>query len=452
MLAELVTNGTIGNILGMGTGIGVIAGSLYGLFHQSEDKENKICTFKELKSLSGDGIMCSKNVRLSVKQSNEHVIMIAPSGAGKTRRFIMHNVNHLKNCSLIVTDPSGEIEQTCKTDKKKYILNPFSKNTVGYDPLFNCKNDFEVRNIAKVILKNGMVASDDNSGSQENWISMATPLLASYMLMNYHTKTYSFDKMIENICILPITSEVVKDKKGKIIKATKSIELEIMMSNVQCAIIEFKSFMQVIEARQTLSSIRTVMNSCLQLFLDDSLKDMLTKPSISMSDIRERECVVYIQIPEHHSDYFSPLIATFLTQMFNYLLENDGLQVFCMIDEFGSCGLIPSCCSILSTIRKHNVTIVAAIQSLTQLSSLYGELQGKQLKDLFKTILVCSGLKESAEYISNLLGGEEYIENKITQSRKLMSPSEVRMMSKKDMLIICDNKRPVIDTMMDIVA
>jgi hypothetical protein len=33
-----------------------------------------------------------------------------------------------------------------------------------------------------------------------------------------------------------------------------------------------------------------------------------------------------------------------------------------------------------------------------------------------------------------------------------MSADEIRRMDKNDMLIICDNKRPVIDKMMDIVV
>ena len=97
----------------------------------TEDTENKICDYTELKGLSGDGIKLSKNIQLSPNASNEHILMLAPSGSGKSRRFMMPNVNAFKNCSLVVTDPSGEIEVTCKTDKKKYIFSPLSRNTRG---------------------------------------------------------------------------------------------------------------------------------------------------------------------------------------------------------------------------------------------------------------------------------------------------------------------------------
>lgn len=423
-------------------GLGMALYSGYCLLSRN-DNTNDICKYKELNSLMGEGIKCSKNVRLSVKQSNEGILMTAPSGSGKSRRFYMHNVNSLVNCSIICTDPSGEIEATCVTNKKKYILNPFREDTMGYNPLANCKNEFEVRKIASVMLSNGIKSNKEQKSNQQDWISMATPLLTSYMLMNYHTKKYNFSDMIKNICTKPIIPH-----KDKII----SIYQEIVDSKVSSAITEIESFLQVLGAAQTLSSIRTVMNSCLQLFLDGSLKKIFNRNNINLSDIRKEESIVYIQIPEHHADYFSPLVATFLTQMFDNYLENDGLQIYVLLDEMANIGIIPSFSKLLSTARKHNISIVGAIQSLTQLSTLYGELQGKELSELFKTILVCGGLRDSAGYISDILGTREYRIKDTWHTEPLMTADEVRRMDKDDMLIICNNKRPVIDKMMSIVA
>lgn len=428
--------------------LGVITSgaALYGMLNY-KNTDNKICNKSELKTLSGEGIKLSKNIQLSVKQSNEHILMIAPSGSGKSRRFMMPNVNNLQNCSIICTDPSGEIARTCHPNKKKYILNPFSNNTIGYDPLFNCRSEFEVRKIANVILTNGMNANsskESKSSNQSDWVGMATPLLISYMLMNYHTKKYNFGGLVKRICTMPILP--IKDKE------IMSIYQEIMESKVESAIIEIHSFMQVMGAIQTLSSIRTVMNTCLQMFLDRNLQKLFTRTNIDISKIRQEESIIYIQIPEHHADYYSPLTATFLTQLFDYLLENDGLQTYFLLDEFCNNGTIPSIGKLLSTARKHNISIIAAIQSLNQLYTLYGELQAKELNELFKTLLVCAGLRDSAEYISNLLGTMKYREKEMTQTKPLMTADEIRRMNKNDMLIICNNKRPVIDRMMEIVV
>lgn len=428
---------------GLLLGASSIAFASYGFITKvtTKDNSNKICNYTELKSLMGNGVLLSENVRLSVKQSNTHILMIAPSDSGKSRRFAMHNVNRLQNCSMVVTDPSCEIERTCKPNKKTYILNPFSENTVGYDPLQSCRSEFEVRKIAKVILMNGMNSSMDNSKSnQADWINMSTPLLTAYMLMNYHTKKYTFDAMIKNICTMPILP--IKDKP------VMSILQEIADSKVESAILEMQAFIQVMGAVQTLSSIRTVMNTCLQLFFDSNLKKVFHRENFDISKLRKEESVIYIQIPEHHSDYFSPLVATFLTQMYDYLLENNGLQIYCIYDEMANIGIIPNICNLLSTIRKHSVSIVGAIQSLTQLSTLYGELKGKELQELFKTLIICGGLRGSADHISDILGTKE----EDGKPKPLMTSDEIRRMDKNEILIICNNKRPVIDKMMRIVV
>jgi type IV secretory pathway TraG/TraD family ATPase VirD4 len=452
MLAETISNL---NAVVQVAGIGLVSYGAYALWNVFDNTDNKLCDWRELKSLMGDGVSLSKNVRLSVKQSNNHICMIAPCESGKSRRFIMQNVNRLKNCSLIVTDPSGEIEKACNPIKKKYILNPFSNNTIGYDPLKNCHSEFEVRKIANVILTNGMNAYNKNNknSNQQDWVSMATPLLTSYMLVNYHTKKYTFSDMIQNICTMNILPVVVeKDKDGKPTKILRSLQQEILDSGVESAIIEFLSFKQVVGAQETLSSIRIVMNSCLQLFLDRSVRKIFEKENIDIAKLRTEESVVYIQIPEHHADYFSPLIATFLTQIFDFMLENDGLETYFLFDEMANNGIINSICKILSTARKHNMSIIAAIQSLNQFFTVYGELEGKELIDLFKTIIVCNGLKDSAEYISTLLGTKKYKENDITKTEPLMTPDEVRRLRDNEILVICNNKRPVVDKMMDIVV
>jgi len=72
-----------------------------------------------------------KHNHLSEKDSFEHMAIIAKPGTGKTTRFIIPNIldKARENCSLLVTDPSGEIfSQTSAYMKSKgfnvLTLNP----------------------------------------------------------------------------------------------------------------------------------------------------------------------------------------------------------------------------------------------------------------------------------------------------------------------------------------
>jgi len=402
------------------------------VFHSLSDA-TKICSPVELRPLSGQGVCCSQGWRASVKQSNNHILYIAPCGGGKSYNFVTPNVNSDTKGSFVVTDPVGEIRKNYKGNKKVYILNPFSNESIGYDPLKNCKNEFEVKKLAKIILMNGNdSARKGNATDKMDWIENAVPLLASYLIYCWYSKRYTFAQAIENICT----------------QTMSYLECEIMQDEYDSPKILFESFSKVSASPQTLGSIRNVLNSCLQCFLDNSVKGLFTKPSINFSLLRTEESILFIQIPERHADYFAPLSATFLSQLFDILLDTNGLQIYMFFDEFCNIGKIGSgseFCNILSTCRKHSISISAALQSLQQLFRTYGEIEGTELKEIFGVIMCASGLRDSTEYISGLLGTTTSNIDGIVKNRPLMSPDEIRRMKTNEILIICANKRPVKD-------
>lgn len=397
---------------------------------------SKIAKHYELNSLKGDGLIISNNVRLSRKYSNEHVLVVMPSGAGKTRRIAMPNVRNLKNCSLIVTDPKGEIARECITDKKTLILNPYSSRTVGYDILENCSNTTEVRKYAKVLLANGNLANQLETGAAAGneaveWLQKATPLLNAYMIYNFYTRKYKFHEMIIRLVSMPL----------------KEIGEEIFNSDITESKIEFQSFMQIAGSPVTLSCIRNVLLTNLQLFLDNSIHNLMSRPSIDLDTLRDKETVLYIQIPERDSTYFSPLTAVLVTQILDRLMDNeDGLQTYLILDEMANIGKISGLAQTLSTCRSRRISLLGCIQSLGQLELVYKE-EGRVITDLFKTIVFSGGLKDSSEYASELVGLGKFYKNNQTYIDKLMSSDAVRRLKDDELLIICGNKNPVIDKM-----
>ena len=86
---------------------------------------------------------------------------------------------------------------------------------------------------------------------------MSVPLITAYMLWNWHTKKYTFDKLVYRL----------------VSASLKDIGNEIMKSNIDSAKAEFMSFMQVVGAPTTLAYIRNVINSSLQIFFDYNVKE-----------------------------------------------------------------------------------------------------------------------------------------------------------------------------------
>ena len=416
-------------------------GGTYAYYLMTNDKKPdkvKLSGWRELKPLTGDGVVISENVRLSPHFSNEHILICAPSGMKKTRGVIMPTAKSITESTLIITDPACEIEKECKgIHKNVLIFNPYSNNSIGYDPLKNCRTISEVKKIAEVILANGSTSSQNktSSGDLQEWLDKAAPLLKSYMIWNWKLEKYSFDELIVRI----------------VSGTMSSIHREIMNSNVEEAKIEFMSFAQVASANVTLSCIRSVLNTAVQLFIDPSVQKLFRKRSIIFDKLRDKSTVVFIQIPEKDADFYAPLTATFISQMLDRLIEKEsGVQTYLLLDELCNIGFIPGLCRLLSTARKRGVSITGAIQSLSQLERVYGDISGKELKELFKTIVAMGGLKDSAEYFSSLLGNKEVIKDKVRHTEPVMTADEIRRLPSDKCLMICHNRQPVIDNIYEL--
>lgn len=407
-------------------------------------KRNSIRTPSHLSSLSGEGLRISQNVRISIPLSNEHLLVVFPSGEGKTRRIIIPNVKKLQNCSIIVTDPNGEVEQECdRPDMEKFIFNPYdiTKSNVGYDILANCESTFEVKQMMEVLMMNGDSGySKSGTSDKIDWVQRSLALVKAYAVWNFYTHKYPFDVLITNLMTKPLMP--VQSAKGI------SITEEIMSSDIEEAKIELASFLKVTDAQATLSCIRDTINSTLQIFNETNVKKLCRKPTLNFKILREENCIFYIQVPERYARHYAPVTATLVQQLINKLLDNkEGNQIYLLFDEFCNIGKLSDIGNYLSTCRKFNISITACIQNLIQLKKIYGEIDGDELRELFKTIVFSGGLKDSAEYFSNMLGDTEVKENNITVKKPLMTASQIRQMKEGKVVIIAKNKKPVMDDM-----
>lgn len=411
---------------------------------------NGLGTHHDLKQFKGDdGFLVSKHFRLSSKYSNEHVFVGGPTGSGKTSRIIKHNVQTLKNCSIICTDPDGTISRdVIRDDCKVYVFNPLNPEiSIGFNPIELCTNTMEVRNMVDNLILNGMSAFNRQQKSDdEKWIKMAAPLLKAYAILNFKFRRYNFADMITNLLVNPL-SMYVAGHPNKI--NIKSIEYEIAKSNDVEIVNEFKSFIKIQSSPETLACIQNVLSTSLQLFNDINVKKLCSKPTLNLKKFRQCKSILYIQVPEAYSTYFAPLVSVYLQQIMNIFRDNyKGLPIRFVLDELCNIGIIPNFDNYLSSIRRYGMGILGCTQCLAQLNANYGDVRTKIILENFNTICALPGLKDSAEYFSSLLGTfDKNVEGTIIKSQ-VLSIDELRRLDDNKILIICKNKRGVIDTAM----
>ncbi len=419
----------------------------------------------ELSSISGDdGLIIGKQLRLSHKKSLEHCVCVGPTGSGKTASFFIPNLLSLPNASMVVSDPKGELFQKTAAEniaqgKNVVVFNPYAENTMKYNPLSLCRDVYEVRELAQVLLANGNASVEAMTGSKaggSEWINMSIPLLTAFLLF---VKDLSPPKNTVAYALQLITENDIETLKFLIMDYKDSGNTNIWE---QASYKQFNIFLQSSESERTAASIKTVLAANLQLFAEPTIENATSENEINPMELRKRPTVLYVNIPEHKSAVLAPLMAPFYTQLMEHLIEGDtSLPVYFMLDEFANIGIIPNIDRALATFRSRNISISLAIQSINQLRQIYGEEKTHSILDNLKTKFVLPGLAfDSANYFSKLCGYKEIVTisksygngreksisfNSTPQKRELVTPGEIRRLEDQTMISIVDNLNPFKD-------
>ena len=440
----------------------------------------RIGNLRELNGLTGtDGFTISKNVRLSAEKSYEHVMVLGPTGSGKSSSFFIPNLLDLDGIhSAVVTDPKGEMYELTSP-----YLESLGYNIVKLEPLHPERNEFfynplaiiddatEIRNIAQLILTNGNKAVEISTGSSSSgaeWINMSIPLLAaSFAYVKEFGKTKSIPEAIDIILNGNLKS------------------MDEMFRKCPDAYKLFLIFKSAGESEKTISSIKSVLTTNVQLFTDPKVAKFVTAPMVYNEDgekipdeerlfnpliLRKKPTVWFVCVPEAKATMMMPLMSVFFTQLLEITMEQKtGQPILYMLDEFANIGVIPSIATVTATARSRKIGISIGIQGVEQLKRNYGDENAEDIMNNLKTKMIYSGLTgTSAQYVSDLAGvttietksystqntpGQDVVTSIFTgpsvqksgTRREVITPDEVRRMDEDKVLIIAHNRNPVFD-------
>ena len=445
--------------------------------NQGTAKEGSIADLREF--LGNDGFSISKRIRLSAKSSYEHALVLGPTGSGKSSSFFIPNLLDLDGVhSAVVTDPKGEMcEKTrrCLEHKGYNIvkicpLDPAS-NEYKYNPLALTEDDQKIREIAQIILVNGGKSVEISTGSgmsSSEWINMSIPLFSAALA---YAKYFGITKSIPEAIDI-ILRDSLEEMEKKFIKN-------------KFAYRQFLIFKSSAESEKTLASIKSVLTTNVQIFLEDKVENFVTpriefdeygekkideKSLLDPAILRERPTVLFLCIPENQSTYMMPLTSVLYYQILNINISKaEGHPILCFFDEFPNSGSVLGIDTIISTCRSRRIGVSICTQGIEQLQQVYGDKITSTLLNNLKTKLIFAGLTgDSAKYVSELSGyttveaknyssgggGKTMADSlfsgrQVSKSgvrRELLTTDEIRTMPKDKVLVIAQNANPVFDS------
>jgi type IV secretion system protein VirD4 len=359
------------------------------------------------------GYRMSRLGALLTDDSDQHAIVVAPTGSGKGESAARPTCYMTKR-SLVAIDIKGELFDKTAGYRRQFShclrFAPCSKDTVRINPLLNVrKGDKEVadvQNIADILV--------DPSGTKpdrSHWEKSAAELLVGTML---HVLYAEESKTLARV------RQILTDPARPVVET-----LEIMLKTnhlgdqphpevARCA----RAMLNLADKEQ--SSVISSARACLALFADPVINAATAENDFQIEDLMSSDFPVslYMVIPPSDLSRLAPLLRLLLQQMARRLVESltkRKHKLLFLLDEFPALGRLDFFESALAFFRGYGIKLMPIIQSLNQLAKIYGE-RNSILDNCNTRLFFAANDNYTARQVSDMLG--QATELKKTRGRR----------------------------------
>jgi len=410
----------------------------------------------ELLSLWRDGLVIDGVRRISQERSFEHLALVAPTGAGKTTRFVVPNLLRLadEDVSLVATDPAGELygKTAGYLDRQGYevkVINAADPAaSLRFNPLYRPENHTEVQKIAEILVD---AAYPDSSGGQRFWNDGAKTLLS--ILIRCLNRTPIKYQNLHNLRYL--LNHFGTDGED--------IEPFVRANADESTRTEWRGFCN--QQKRVVQGMVSGAKTALSPFADPDLNKLTATETLHFESLRTEPTALFVCVPEHEIRHYAPLLTLLYTQIFSYCMDQPSSSdthrpIFFLLEEAGNIGRIPDFATLMTTLRKRQCSVSIVLQDIQQLTRTYGRAAATTiLGGGCASRLYLPGMSpETCLQVERTLGratieveepGPHRPHETPTRTRErkmgrsLMTADEIRVMSDDEALFIHGNKRPV---------
>jgi type IV secretion system protein VirD4 len=332
---------------------------------------------------------------------NRNNLIVGGAGSGKTAGYIINNILHHTESSLVVTDPKGELyEKTSEAKREQgYKVRLINFKDIEcsdrYNPFDYIRKETDALKVAKTIIMNSGGNAKELKG--DFWDKAESALLSAFILFIKYTRPKE------------------EHHFGSVFNlATQSYaDVHELFRTLDKSHIARRAYAQAIEKLddKVRANVFISLLVSLDLWKYQSVCEFTQKSDFMLADMGIEKTITYVILPIAEEE-FRPLISTFFTQLFSelYSLADKHynqlpVPVIMELDEFANIGKIPNFEERLSTTRSYRIEVDIVIQSLGQLRDRYGKDKANEIIDNCDIrMLLGTNELESAKYFSELTG------------------------------------------------
>lgn len=378
------------------------------------------------------GILFGKKFGLlaySPEQDEGHILVLGPSGTGKTSALLIPTLRSWQGTALVV-DISGDISANVNTPNK-IVFDPTSESCIPYDVFASInavadetERQERLEQLAYLLLPDKANDSEAGIFFCKNGRKMITAALICYYGMGWG---------FVEICEFFLGHD------------WRSLLNDIAKQQNLIANMFISSFAGASE--QNTAGCKQAADDALKLFAtNDKIKNALREvPSYekAISPAMLETSSVYIYIPDEKLKIYGDLLRIITAQSMEYFssrpTENKQTILFCL-DEFASFGKLQIVES-LRKLRKRRIRILVLTQSLADLDMIYGKDERKAMLSNFKfTVLLGCKDAETQEYFSKMIGEKRSLlaTDPNQKPQPIIKPADLAHLE-QDLFVICDD-------------
>ena len=315
-----------------------------------------------------------------IYEGERHLLLFGPNGTGKGTRFLIPNLLSIKDRSIIVIDPKGELAAVTadyrRTIGDVVMLNPFDVlglGSAGFNPLatLNSKSPETFYDDAAA-LGEALINVEAHS---PHWGQSAQGLLVALIMWEKLQK--GADANLENVRAMLTEAdewERTFDKKGK---ATEEIVRGLRVTAadmVDTGGYEIASLAaRFTEQSNELASVRSTADTQTRWILSPPMREDLKKQGVDFRKLKEKPTTVYVILPAERMRTHSVWLRLVVVSALRALYRPGGLRTLLLIDEMPALGHLAPLEDAFGLVRGYRVQIAGICQDLAQLKALYNE-------------------------------------------------------------------------------
>lgn len=411
----------------------------------------------------------TKKVQKIQAMLNLNMLILGGSGTGKSRFFVKPNLMQC-NTSFVVTDPSGELIQSCgkMLERMGYTIKVFNIDNMDYSCNYNpfhYMNDtdgkYDENAVIKMINTFMLNTKGEGQGGDPFWEDCTRLLLSAVCFLLVETAPEE-ERNFANVLDIIHKAKVIEGKEEEKSEFDAMFDARKGDNPNALSVQYYDEFKQA--AGKTMQSILISTTTRLQSFKLAKIRNLTCMDNIGLDTLGDKKTALFIIIPSTDSTY-NFLAAMMYSQLFDSLYRAAiskyhgrlPVHVRFICDEFANTGKIPEFEKILATCRKFEISVQVILQNLSQLKRLY-EKSWEEIPGNCDTTIFLGGKDQTNnEYIMKELGKETIDTMNVNKTkskqgstsyndgilgRELMQLDELATMPNNECLVLIRGMRP----------